>query len=164
MDADGPLMEEPSSRFFPLRSWRLCVRLEDPGHQPGPLMDADGPLMQEPSSRLFPWRSWRLCVRLEDPRAPTRTAKRGFLAKAPSSQRIGTGVYRCSYHGCYERTSALISCLKPGPLDRVLEALELHRRRRFALRHLEGNDVGLRARHHRSVCESSENAMSADRD
>ena len=30
MDADGPLMEEPSSRFFPLRSWRLCVRLDVP--------------------------------------------------------------------------------------------------------------------------------------
>ena len=66
MDADGPLMEEPSSRLepprhrdhggrpflvvdlfkdpgsFPFASLRLCVRLEDPGQQPGPLIDADG--------------------------------------------------------------------------------------------------------------------------
>ena len=61
MDANGPLMEEPSSRLepprhrehggspflvvglvkdpgsFPFASLRLCVRLEDPGQQPGPL-------------------------------------------------------------------------------------------------------------------------------
>jgi hypothetical protein len=81
MDADGPLMEEPSSRqwillvvdlakdpfLFPLRPWRLCgeilgspaatralyqrILASISGLNPGPLMDADGLLMEEPSSR-----------------------------------------------------------------------------------------------------------------
>ena len=46
MDADEPLMEEPSSRFFPLRSWRLCVRLEDPGQQLGPPREGFSPRRQ----------------------------------------------------------------------------------------------------------------------
>jgi hypothetical protein len=34
------LVKDPGSLTF--ASLRLCVRLEDPGQQPGPLMDADG--------------------------------------------------------------------------------------------------------------------------
>jgi hypothetical protein len=75
------------------------LRLEYPRHQPGPLMDADGPLMEERSSRFFPFAFLAPLRETRGSRAATRTAERGILAKAPSSQRIGTGVYRCSYHG-----------------------------------------------------------------
>jgi hypothetical protein len=62
-------------------------------------MDADEPLMEEPISRFFPFALLAPLRETRGSRAATRTAERGVLAKAPSSQRIGTGVYRCFVTG-----------------------------------------------------------------
>jgi hypothetical protein len=70
MDADGPLIEQPSSGFEPQRH-------RDHGGSPLLVVDFD----KDPG--FLPL---RLCVRLEVPRAATRTAKREFLTKAVKFQ------------------------------------------------------------------------------
>jgi hypothetical protein len=130
MDADGPLMEQPSAPVVDLAlGWaKRCFRAtHDSFHFKNQQSSLDNHQSIPRPPPHLPLRASRLCGETQDPRAATRTASRGFLAKAPSSQRPSS--QRTSSQGIvpknlpmllsgvlYQRILVSISGLNPGPL------------------------------------------------